>query len=516
MVVQPEVPNVVPGPDREEISRLRRSDRVYEMLFERAPSGIALVAVDGRFIRVNPAFCTLVGRTEQELLEKGFSEITHPDDLAVDQSLAADVLAGRIDRYDIDKRYVRPDGSIVWVHLTVAVIRTDDGTAEHFVSMVEDITERHHAAEQLRIALDVLRTTFEYSPVAMAELELDGTVVRANAAVGALIDVQPSELIGTKTVEILSPAEREDGLRNLARLVAGEVPAIHRERRIRDRTGRDRWVSVHTAAVFGPSGTAERLIMQAIDVTEASELREQLEQSVEALSQAFREKVGLMSALSHDLRAPLAAIRILAQMLDERPQGEEQRDLTRRLLAEAERTEAVLGDLVSSERAAAGLVVPRRSPVDLGRLVDRVVRGYTDSARRFVVGDAPADSVVYGDPALLERMVDNLVANAVRHTSPPATVWVGLAESSATVDAIELSVEDDGDGVPDESKAAIFEPYVRGHRTDRPGSGIGLFLVREFAEHHGGTAECVDRPGGGVRFVVTLPRSGRPAGSPAP
>ena len=224
-----------------------------------------------------------------------------------------------------------------------------------------------------------------------------------------------------------------------------------------------------------------------------------------------------MSALSHDLRAPLAAIRILAQMLDERPDGdEEQRDLTRRLLAEAERTEAVLGDLVSSERAAAGLVVPRRSPVDLGRLVERVVRSYVDSDRRFVVGDAPADPVVHGDPALLERMIDNLVANAVRHTAPSATVWVGLAESEATADAVELSVEDDGDGVPDESKSAIFEPYVRGHRTDRPGSGIGLFLVREFAEHHGGAAVCVDRPGGGARFVVTLPRSGRSQESPSP
>lgn len=508
---------IAPTVDDDEIRRLRRADRVYEMLFEQAPSGISLVGLDGRFLRVNPALCALAGRSERELLTLGFMDITHPDDIGRDEQLATEVLDGQRDRYAMDKRYLRPDGSVIWVHVTVAVLRDADGRPEHFISMVEDITERHEAGEQLRRALDVLKTTFENTPVAMAELELDGTVVRANAAAGALIDIDPSELAGTRTVEVLPPEDRDDAARNLARLAAGEVPSLHRERRITDRNGRDRWISVHTAAVFGPAGVAERLIMQSIDVTEAAVLRAQLEQSVEELSQAFREKVGLMSALSHDLRAPLAAMRILAQMLDEQPdQDPERRDLTRRLLAEATRTETVLSDLVSSERAAAGLVVARRVPVDLRKLVDRVVQAHGESGRRFVLSWDIDDPVVNGDPALLERLVDNLVANAVLHTPIRSTIWVRLAggdgHDGRDGGEVVLTVEDDGAGVPDELKSAVFEPFVRGGRGDRPGSGIGLFLVRQFAEYHGGHAICLDRSGQGTgaRFVVTLPRSGQP------
>jgi len=183
--------------------------------------------------------------------------------------------------------------------------------------------------------------------------------------------------------------------------------------------------------------------------------------------------------------------------------------LARRLLAESARTEGVLGDLVASERASAGSITPRRVQISLNALVRRVVAVEADerSSHSIVMRLADDECTISADPALVDRMIANLLANAIRHTRPGTSVWVTVvSDPSDARGPVRLVVEDDGAGVPDALKEAIFEPYVRGAHDDRPGTGIGLFLVRRFAEFHGGTVVCADRPGGGASFCVTLPR----------
>ena len=367
----------------EELNRLRRDEVTYALWFERAPMGVCLVANDGTFLRTNPAYCRLVGRSQKELRHLTFQAITHPDDLLLDVSLVQEVLDDKIDRYDIDKRYIRPDGSIVWVHLTVALVREETGAPRHLIAMVEDINER-------------------------------------------------------------------------------------------------------------------RLVEQ------------RLQQTVENLSLAYREKVGLVTALSHDLRAPVAAIRILAQVLVDIEEASaevdpERRDLSRRLLLEATRTEGVLSDLVSSERLTAGLLTPQRVAVKVNALVERAVELQgIDAAHAVSVELCSSDPEVSADPALLERIIANLVSNAFRHTPAGSSVWVRVVTESDRT--LTLTVEDDGDGIVDDLKEVIFAPYARLAGSDRPGTGIGLFLVRSFAEFHGGTAVCCDRVGGGASFQVSLPQ----------
>jgi PAS domain S-box-containing protein len=216
----------------DELGRLRRNDRVYELWFERAPSGVCLVSPGGTFLRANPAYCLLVGRPEQELQRMTFQDITHPDDLLLDVSLVEDVLAQRIDRYDIDKRYLRPGGSIVWVHLRVALLRDDVGEPLHFISMIEDITARREAQETAQETLELWRATFEYSPVAMVELDPDGTIRRANSAAGQLMGCDPAELLGHRTPDLGDPSDAAESYRNLARLAVGEISTNRTERRL--------------------------------------------------------------------------------------------------------------------------------------------------------------------------------------------------------------------------------------------------------------------------------------------
>lgn len=494
----------------DDFGRLRQRGQVFELLVERAPLGVCLVATDGAFISANPAYCRLVGRSEHELQQLTFQDITHPDDLLLDVSLVADVLAQRIDRYEIDKRYVLPDGSNVWAHLTVALLVDDDGSPLYFIAMLEDITERRRTQEALQTSMELWRETFEVARVAMVEIEVDGTITRANQAAGQLMGCEPDELLGHRTVDLTDPADYDDSVANLALLASGEMKSNIAERRLRDRRGRLRRLSVYTAAVAGRDGRVDRMLMQVLDITEESELRERLQQSVDELSRAYREKAALMTAVSHDLRTPLAAIRILAELLvssDNSVSDVDRSELATRLLAEAARTERVLGDLVDSERVSAGLITPRRVPVALNALIRAVVDAELGhQATHSVVLQLADDNVtVMVDPALVERMVANLLSNTLRHTRSGSTVWVSVdADSERDGNNVRILVEDDGVGVPDALKEAVFEPFVRG-TVDRPGTGIGLFLVRRFVEFHGGTVKCSDRDGGGASFCVTLP-----------
>jgi PAS domain S-box-containing protein len=129
---------------------LRESEARFRATFDQAAVGMAQVALDGHWLRVNQRLCDIVGYSRDELFELTFQDITHPDDLYADLDNLRQVLAGGIDNYSMEKRYIRKNRSIVWVNLTVGLVRATSGTPAYFVSVVEDITERKHAEEAIR------------------------------------------------------------------------------------------------------------------------------------------------------------------------------------------------------------------------------------------------------------------------------------------------------------------------------------------------------------------------------
>jgi PAS domain S-box-containing protein len=131
-------------------AQLQASEARFEATFEQAAVGIALVAPNGHWLRVNSKLCTIVGYAPEELLAKTFQDITHPDDLDTDLGQVRRMLAREIDTYALEKRYFRKDGSLVWINLTVALAWKPDSTPDYFISVVEDISARKLAEMELR------------------------------------------------------------------------------------------------------------------------------------------------------------------------------------------------------------------------------------------------------------------------------------------------------------------------------------------------------------------------------
>jgi PAS domain S-box-containing protein/diguanylate cyclase (GGDEF)-like protein len=133
----------------QDITARRDAEERFRLAFEHAPIGIALVSPEGRWLRVNGKLCEMTGYAEAELLGKTFQDITHPDDLDADLEHVREMVAGEIRTYEMEKRYFRADGSIVWVLLSVSLVRDADGAPRYFISQIQDISERKRAQGEL-------------------------------------------------------------------------------------------------------------------------------------------------------------------------------------------------------------------------------------------------------------------------------------------------------------------------------------------------------------------------------
>lgn len=249
------------------------------------------------------------------------------------------------------------------------------------------------------------------------------------------------------------------------------------------------------------------LLLLPIVVSASRRLRQLVttqEEHVEQLEQAESIKDTFLEAVSHEMRTPLTAIAGMLELLrshDQQLSEEARTSLIDRAAANSERLRKLLENLLDVDRLTRKVIAPQREQVQLDDVVARAV-DHVSTNGHLVELDLEACSVSV-DITQVERIVENLVANAVKYTPPRTRLWVRVTR---THDGAMLVVEDDGPGVPADSHERIFEPFERAHdMSHTPGTGVGLVLVRDFARMHGGNAWVEDRPDGGARFTVHLP-----------
>ncbi len=265
---------------------------------------------------------------------------------------------------------------------------------------------------------------------------------------------------------------------------------------IRDEQGEPRFWSGVMFDITALKGAEE-------DLARALELEREASAGLRALDEM---KNTFLQAVSHDLRTPLAAVLGGALTLDRDDielSPEESRDLVHRIATNAKKLARLASDLLDLDRLSQGLLEPNREEVDVGALVREVTAEVEQlTGRPFAVEVEAAVAAV--DAPKVERIVENLLVNAAKHTSAETSIWVRTRRMEG---GVLISVQDDGPGIPAEIRDAIFLAFERGPTASShaPGSGIGLALVARFAELHGGRAWVEERPGGGSSFNVLLP-----------
>jgi PAS domain S-box-containing protein len=280
------------------------------------------------------------------------------------------------------------------------------------------------------------------------------------------------------------------------------------------------WVHDETVLIHDEHGEPQYWLGFFHDVTAKKEAEQEMasaleleRRSVERLEAIDRMKDAFLTAVSHELRSPLAAIfgsAMTLDQLDDSLTDEDRSGLVVAIIGQTRRLRTLVEDLLDLDRLRHGVAVARRQEVDLGVVVRDVVEATGLADRRDVVMELSELAIAIDRP-MVERIVENLLTNAERYTPPGATVWVSVAP---TGDGAEILVEDDGPGIPAEVRPYLFEPFHQGPNalSHSPGVGVGLSLVARFAELHGGRVWVDERPGGGASFRVTLAHADRRAG----
>jgi PAS domain S-box-containing protein len=297
-----------------------------------------------------------------------------------------------------------------------------------------------------------------------------------------------------------------------------DLTPLYAEYRMVARDGRIVWVS-EKAAVFEDEISGKKYWQGVmVDITARKEAEQEKERAAEALREALdierraadhlraldEMKNAFLNAVSHELRTPLASVLgsvLTLERLGFDLQAEDQRQLLRAAAANARKLDRLLSDLLDVDRLSRGVAILTRTPVDLAELA-RDVAEMVEPRDHIITADVGPTRVEVDVPKV-ERILENLLTNAIRHTPPGTNVWVKLVADDR---GVEVAVEDDGPGVPIDLRETIFQPFQQGNPSiDSPGVGIGLSLVARFADLHGGRAWVEEREGGGASFRVLLP-----------
>ncbi|MFG1929024.1 ATP-binding protein [Cryptosporangium sp. NPDC048952] len=378
------------------------------------------------------------------------------------------------------------------------------GRDERDTLMAELAAGKEEASQQAAL----MSTIIDSMADGVAVIDAHGQVVLRNPAAGALLGgvTSPADTVtGSRHYGLFRPdgTPLNDADLPYARAMAGDdvhgVDLLVRNAGVPD----GRIVSV-TATALPDAEQTRRAVVLFHDVTAERRHRDEL--------------AGFAGVVAHDLLNPLTTVdgwtEAAVDALGEAPAHAavvEAGDCLTRVRRAAARMRGLINDLLAYTTARDAAVAP--GLIDLSVVVAEIAIARTDAATavgnpapRFAIGHLDA---VHADPVLIRQLLDNLIGNSIKYTAPGVTPAISIRGGRTPDGSVRVEVSDNGIGIPAGQHEAIFENFHRAHRTAQyTGTGLGLAICKRIVERHGGTITAGDNPGGGARFVLTLPAAG--------
>jgi PAS domain S-box-containing protein len=446
-------------------AELREARERFRRVFEDGPVAMALVGDDFRLSEVNDAFCELTGYSAEELAGLTFADITHPDDVDADLRLARRVFAGEVRSYSIDKRYIRKDGEVIWIALSVSVIRDQAGRPLKGLGIVQDISERRAALDLARAELERLERDhdriLEFAGEGIYHVDERGTITYANPAAAEMLGWSVDDLVGKPAHELLhldgNRFWRRDGTSFPVHLRSGAVPGGG------------------TVVVFSDESERERM--------EAA-LREARELSArERLKAAEAERSRWARELHDETLQGLAGLHVLlassARALKPELLREQVRRAQEHIADEMEKLRGLISELRPAALDELGLEASVRDLAERTQLVYGLRVEMRFELPRS--GAHPASDI----ETAAYRIVQEALTNAARHADASHVV-VELGRRDST---LRIKVTADG----------------RGFHAGLESEGFGLRGMRERVELLDGRLTIALREEGGTEVLATLP-----------
>jgi len=490
---------------------LRANEERWRKLFETSHAGMALVGLDGVFTAANPALQRMLGHTEQEIVGRNVLELNPEEERAATADALARYRSGSLDERQVEKKYLKKDGSPVWLNITTTLVPATETATPFLQAVYVDVTERVRFEAALRASEERWRAIFETAAVGIATEPLAGGVSSVNPAFQRLLGYSESELQKLTTFDFT----HEDDLAATRKLRNGIITGPQRsyrlEKRYRHKDGTIIWADVNASMVPATNSTPAFLAIMVVDITARRHAEDALRVAQSELAHVSRLTTmgGFAASIAHEVNQPLMAVvtnadtclRWLAQDL---PDLDEARQAAERTVNAGHRA----ADIIKTIRALARKSTAEMTRFDINSAITDILTLARGELQRhdilletdFSAGVQP----IMGDRVQLQQVILNLIRNGVEAMST-VTLRRRVLQVSSQIDErgdVVIAVTDTGTGLDPTKKERIFDAFF----TTKPeGMGLGLSICRSIVETHGGRLWASPNLTQGSTFQFTVP-----------
>jgi PAS domain S-box-containing protein len=497
---------------RHDEEQLQKSEERWRAVFENSAVGIVLQSGDrsGRFLAANAAYQRMLGYSPEELRTLTFMDITYEEDREANRRLAAELLEGKRQSFELTKRNRRKDGTLMWVSIHVSLIPGTESNDHLFMSIVDDITERKRAEEALGRSERQFRALFEEAAVGIALCDSAGRPFESNRKLEQILGYSAHELRGMPFTAFTDPEDVKADWSLFTDLLSGKRDHYRMEKRYRRKDGALVWADLTVYIVRDDRGQPMFSIGMVQDITDRKRAEAALQEARAELAHIARVTTlgELAASIAHEINQPLAAIvadadACLHWLAADPPAIDSVREALAGVATDSHRA----AEVIQRIRALCRRTDPQRERLDINDVIREVlllvrheVLGHQVSLRTDLASALPA---VLGDRVPLQQVMINLVINGMEAMAPvtdrPREL---LIRSQHEADQVLVAVQDFGTGIDPDNVDRMFDAFFT---TKSSGMGMGLSISRSIIEAHGGRLWASPNAGPGATFQFSMP-----------
>lgn len=504
---------------------LQQSEEQFKGAFEHSAVGMAIINLQGYWIEVNNTLCEILGYSKEEFKALTFDKITHSEDLQECLANKKKLDSGEVPNFYMKKRYIHKKKSLVWVNLSVSVVRNNIGEIQHYIQQIIDITERKKIEEenkllieennrnktiQLNEAQNLYRLLADNTVDLVCLHNLDTSFQYVSPSIQKLLDYTPEELLGKSPLDLAHPEDLKYLQVSFNDFISKKLDDTTIAR-FKARNGNYIWLETK-ATLTEKEGEITGFQSSSRDITIRKKEEEAIDKALAKERELNELRTNLVSTISHEFRTPMTTIRASAELISmylENQNLENGNRLLKRVMIiteEIDRIVELMNAVLTISKEDSGKTNFNPTVFDLKEFCLEIIDNSFLNNRNLPMVTTNFNGLTFtvnADKKLMEYALFNILNNAFKYSQEFEEVVLCL---SSTGDTIIIEIIDFGIGIPKQDQLKLFNTFFRASNTDGyQGTGLGLYIAKTFTEKNSGTIALESELGKGTKVTMKFP-----------